>query len=98
MVYEAERRAKVRAEVFEAYGGYKCACCGETEPMFLTIDHIANDGNTHRRELVKKIGKGGTAFFDWLRRMKFPKGFQVLCRNCNWGKHANHGVCPHRNS
>ena len=22
-----------------AYGGYKCTCCGETEPKFLSIDH-----------------------------------------------------------
>lgn len=94
--YEAKRRAKVRDEVFQAYGGFRCVCCGEDEPIFLTIDHINNDGNEHRKELATKIGKGGTAFFDWLRRNKFPPGFQVLCRNCNWGKHANGGVCPHQ--
>lgn len=93
--WEAERRAKVRHEVFMAYGGFLCACCGETEPMFLTIDHINNDGANHRRELKDKIGNGGASFFTWLKANKFPKGFQVLCRNCNWGKHANGGVCPH---
>lgn len=96
IVYEAERRQTVRQNVFEAYGGFVCACCGEKEPMFLTIDHVENDGNKHRKELATKIGKGGTAFFDWLKRNKFPPGFQVLCRNCNWGKHANGGICPHR--
>lgn len=94
--YESERRAKVRKSVYEAYGGFRCSCCGETEPLFLTIDHIDNDGAEHRRNLKTKIGKGGTAFFDWLKRNKFPPGFQVLCRNCNWGKHANGGICPHR--
>ena len=24
----------------------------------------------------------------------YPKGFQVLCRNCNWGKYSR-GTCPH---
>lgn len=94
--YEAERRQMVRDEVFTAYGGYRCACCGETEPMFLTIDHINNDGADHRRELKTLIGGGGSAFFAWLRKNKFPTGFQVLCRNCNWGKHANGGICPHQ--
>lgn len=94
----AGNRKKIRDEVFAAYGGYVCACCGEDEPMFMTIDHINNDGNIHRRELAMIVGNGGTAFFAWLRRNKFPSGFQVLCRNCNWGKHINKGVCPHQTS
>jgi hypothetical protein len=40
LAYEARRRAMCRDEAFNAYGGYVCACCGETEPMFLTIDHV----------------------------------------------------------
>src|SRR3990167_330918 len=96
--WEAERRKKLRESVFAAYGGYVCSCCCEDEPMFMTIDHIANDGNEHRRKLKSLIGNGGTAFFDWLKRNKFPSGYQVLCRNCNWGKHVNGGVCPHRES
>jgi len=97
LVYEADRRKKNRDAVFNAYGGYKCACCNEKEQSFLTIDHIKNDGASHRRELQTKIGKGGTSFFQWLVTNNFPLGFQVLCRNCNWGKHANYGVCPHNN-
>lgn len=92
---ETVRRGKIRQDVFMAYGGFVCVCCGEKGPMFLTIDHINNDGANHRRELKAKIGNGGAAFFYWLKQNKFPKGFQVLCRNCNWGKHANGGVCPH---
>lgn len=94
--YTAKKRASNRDAVFQAYGGYVCCCCGEDEPMFMTIDHIDNDGAEHRRELGTKIGRGGSGFFDWLRRNNFPPGFQVLCRNCNWGKHANGGVCPHQ--
>ena len=43
---ERTRRAQAvcREQVFEAYGGYKCNCCGESEPMFLSIDHIDNNG------------------------------------------------------
>lgn len=89
------RRDRIKDEVFMAYGGYECACCGETEPMFLTIDHIDNDGAEHRRAMKST---GGSSFFAWLRTNGFPKGFQVLCRNCNWGKHANGGICPHMNS
>ena len=25
----------------------------------------------------------------------FPEGFQILCFNCNAGKHRNGGRCPH---
>jgi hypothetical protein len=91
----AEYRARDRDAAFMAYGGFRCACCGEMQPMFLTIDHVNNDGAMHRKIVG---GKGGSSFFQWLRRNKYPPGFQVLCRNCNWGKHVNGGVCPHQRS
>lgn len=92
--YSQEYRERTRDAVFEAYGGYVCACCGETEPLFLTIDHIHNDGASHR----KSINGGGTRLYDWLRARNYPDGFQVLCLNCNMGKHRNGGVCPHKTS
>ena len=91
----ARVRERNRREAFMAYGGFRCACCGETEPMFLTIDHVNNDGAAHRRAVGDR---GGSSFFAWLRSHEFPAGFQVLCRNCNWGKHANGGICPHQGS
>lgn len=87
----AELRAGEKKIVFDHYGG-RCACCGETEPCFLAIDHIDGDGNNHR----KKIGKWGSSFFKWLIANDFPEGFQVLCHNCNMGKHLNGGECPHK--
>lgn len=87
-----EWRATVASEVLAAYGG-KCACCGETEPLFLEIDHVNNDGGKHRRE---EVGRGGTSMYSWLKQHGYPEGFQVLCRNCNYGKHRNGGVCPHK--
>ena len=32
---------------------------------------------------------------EWLKRNDYPPGFQVLCHNCNWAKHAL-GRCPHQ--
>lgn len=88
----------LRHEVIMAYGGYVCACCGEKEPKFLTIDHIFNDGAQHRREIGKSDGNGkgmGTRTWKWCKDHNFPAGFQVLCMNCNFGKARNKGVCPH---
>jgi hypothetical protein len=85
---------ELRRQVFMAYGGYSCKCCGETEPLFLSIDHVNNDGAEMRRSGVHS--RGGTHFYQWLRKSGFPDGFQVLCMNCNVGKHRNGGVCPHQ--
>ena len=85
---------RIRLEVYAAYGGFVCACCGETEPKFLSIDHINNDGAVERRS--GKYNGGGSAFYSWLRKNAFPSGYQVLCMNCQVGKHRNGGVCPHQ--
>jgi hypothetical protein len=81
-----------RLQVYEAYGGSICACCGETELAFLSIDHIDGGVGKHRQEI------GGTAatLIRWLIKNNFPAGFQVLCFNCNRGKHINGGICPHQ--
>lgn len=86
---------RCRAEVYAAYGGYKCQCCNETEPMFLSIDHINNDGAEERKS--GKYNGSGSAFYLWLCKNNFPSGYQVLCMNCQVGKHKNGGVCPHHN-
>ena len=68
----------------------KCACCGETHIEFLTIDHIHGGGRKHREE----VGFG-KSFYRWLIKNNFPKGFQVLCYNCNCAK-GHFGYCPHK--
>jgi hypothetical protein len=88
-------RKKIRLETFTHYGGNppKCACCGETNVLFLTIDHINNNGNRERQK-VKRFG--GWGFYAWLKKNNFPEGYQILCFNCNMGRARNNGVCPHK--
>lgn len=82
---------KVKDEVFIAYGGYKCVCCGETEPVFLVIDHINGGGNKERR---KSETKGGAGQYSKIKKEGFPRNkYQVLCHNCNFAK--SRGGCPH---
>lgn len=84
------RSAELRNAVLGAYGRV-CKCCGESNEMMLTIDHINNDGAAHR----ESTDFGSYGFYGWLVRNKFPEGFQTLCFGCNWGKHRNGGTCPH---
>ena len=85
---------KRKDAIFSAYGGYVCKCCGEKEKFFLSIDHIENDG----AKMVKegKYKRGSAYFYNWLIKNNFPKGFQVLCMNCQFGKKNNGGMCPHQ--
>ncbi len=83
-----------RIKCLNAYGGNppKCACCKENKYEFLCIDHIKGGGRKHR----KKLGFGGQVLYRWLVKYNFPKGFQVLCHNCNLAK-GFYGKCPHKN-
>lgn len=80
-------RQRFRHAALEHYGG-RCACCGETNPSFLAIDHINNDGAAHRRIVGSEVAR-------WLRKAGYPAGFQVLCHNCNMAKQF-YGSCPHQ--
>ena len=83
-----KRRIRLRLEAIKHYGGV-CVCCGEKQIEFLCIDHINGGGNQHRKIMTtKSIG-------EWLCANKYPKGFQVLCFNCNSAK-SIYGKCPHK--
>lgn len=86
--YRQAKKLERRDVVMAHYGGW-CACCKETEPMFLTIDHMNGDGWKHRREI------GTMDMWSWVLRNGFPPGFQILCYNCNSGRYRNGGKCPH---
>lgn len=85
---------KLRDQVFEAYGGYKCRCCGETERSMLTLDHINNDGGEHRRK--SPAMRWAKHMYAWLIEQGFPPILQILCYNCNISKFRNGGVCAHQ--
>jgi len=80
-------RARYKAAVYTVYGP-ACACCGETEEAFLSVDHIEGGGNKHRREIRNHN------IAAWLVKNGFPKGYQILCMNCNFAK-GKLGKCPH---
>ena len=85
---------RMKKETINKYGGC-CTCCGENNLVFLTMDHINNDGAKHRRSKEGPRGPGiGT--YVWLRDNEYPNTLQVLCFNCNWAK--SHGGCPHQNT
>lgn len=80
-------RRKFKVMSHYSRGVPRCACCGESELAFLSIDHINGGGAKDKRE--------GVALWTSLINSGFPSGFQVLCMNCNWAKYAN-GQCPHQ--
>jgi len=82
-----KRHFELRDLIFAAYGN-RCECCGEREKLFLTLDHVYNDGKQDRSE------NSGREIFARVIREGYPASFQLLCRNCNWGKYIV-GVCPH---
>jgi hypothetical protein len=82
----------VKEEVFNKYG-MSCACCGESNIGFLTIDHINGGGAKQKKS--GEIGANGGVLYRWLKRNNFPDGFRTLCWNCNSGRFFNGGICPH---
>jgi hypothetical protein len=86
---------KLRLEVFTRLcgGPPRCMCPGCTVTFidFLTCDHVNGGGMAHRKE--NKLGQGAAQLWLWIKRNGYPKGFQVLCRNCNGAKWRN-AQCP----
>ena len=69
-----------------------CDCCGETELNFLCLDHINGGGGKHRSEIGVA---GGHGMYRWIIKNNFPKGYRVLCANCNLS-YGIFGHCPHQ--
>lgn len=86
-------RMKIKAAVFGKYGDI-CNCCGESEPLFLSIDHVQNDG--FKEKLPNGKRPGGRMLYHKIISENFPEKYQILCMNCNFGKSKNKGVCPHK--
>jgi len=77
-----------------------CRCCGDSSHIeFLAIDHIA--GRKKMEPELVKLGyspkwKTSNSLLLWMVKNDFPKGFQILCHNCNFAKgHSKDNKCPH---
>jgi len=96
-----EIRKKRKLEVYTHYsdGVPKCACCGVTGIEFLTVDHIIPKLEMKKDPKMIEIGfrasSTGHRLNQWLVTNNFPKGFQILCWNCNFAKGV-FGNCPHK--
>ena len=71
-----KRDQKIRIGVINFLGG-KCATCGFLDWRGLQIDHINAGGRKER----KKLRLNTIQYYQYV--MKNPKGYQILCANCN---------------
>ena len=83
-----------KQKVYDHYGHF-CACCGETEEMFLTLGHVDGSGAEHRRRLNGNNGGNTVSILRDLIKRGYPDNIRVECTNCNVGAYRNGGVCPH---
>lgn len=83
---EAERKKRYNRELKRQallrYGELRCGDCPEDHLECLTLDHINQDGATHRR-----ADKNAHSLYAWLRRRGYPPGYRILCFNCNWKRY-----------
>ena len=45
ILYNKQWQQDLKQQVFNAYGGPVCACCGDTHLEFLCVDHVNGKGN-----------------------------------------------------
>jgi hypothetical protein len=93
---QRRRYLAIKREAFAAYGGLRCACCGEDTFEFLTLDHVKGGGTAHREALQSLHGYrvAGWRYIELLKKKGFPPGYRVLCFNCNCAM-GSYGECPH---
>ena len=81
-----------------------CICCGVHSHIdFLAIDHVLGKKQMDSIPELIAIGYSSTmrsiVLNKWIIDNNFPKGFQILCHNCNHAKgmSQNKNVCPMKN-
>lgn len=93
-----EHSRTIQFEAFRHYGRRRkiaCVCCGESNPLVLTLDHKKGGGCAHRRRISgNRKYPCGKQFYLWLKQRHWPRGFQTMCYNCNCGRWRNGGICP----
>lgn len=87
-----QRKLRLQCIYYYSNGKNSCKCCGESHTEFLAIDHENGGGSKHRKEIKKKC----YSIYSFLIKNNFPKGFRVLCHNCNMSL-GFYGYCPHDN-
>jgi hypothetical protein len=65
--------------------GGKCAGCGETDHEVLQLDHVNDDGASHRK-LGFKVGNRNDLLRVVEEIVAGSDRYQLLCANCNWRK------------
>ncbi len=96
--YQANKEAKQkrrkelcdaeRKRFLDLYGN-ACECCGETEPMFLVIDHIKGQKGISKKETGIKAYRKANAKVD-------KTTYRILCHNCNFATRFDGAICPHQ--
>lgn len=85
--YAREKRARDKKAVVDRYGG-RCVCCGESELVFLTVDHVNKDGAAKRA-----TGELPNSLYRLLATAEVSEDYRILCFNCNFAEFW--GGCPH---
>ena len=90
--YKQKQRYELKRKIVVWHyscGTFKCICCGEWRYEFLTINHIERI-----RRKVPSSKYSGYALITKLLRENLPKGFNIMCQNCN-ASYGQRGYCPH---
>lgn len=80
----------LKIEVLTCYGfGGVLRCCWNgctvDDIDMLTLDHVNNDGNKHKKE-GRKTRLSGRELYRWVKNNNYPDNFQTLCWNHQWKK------------
>ena len=84
---QSKQRAKENEKELFRLMKNMCKCCGETDPMYLQIDHVKNDGYLDKNQSGSRI----CVKYKMKLYHENPKRFQLLCANCNVAKAKNGG-------
>ena len=88
--YNKQKRENLRIETFTRYGPngiLKCSWdgCFVSDMDMLVLDHVDDNGAEERKALGGKNAKGWN-FYQYLKSLGFPEGYQTLCCNHNHKK------------
>ena len=92
--WDRRRNQEIKLQLISGYGG-KCVCCGESNPVFLTLEHKNHDGQEHRKSLGGSKHSGGMKIYKDVINRGFPSEYTILCMNCNFAEKDGR-LCPHK--